>query len=138
MVRQRLKTFASSRPGRPPTAMPPYEKFDYLLANPPFGVDWRRQQKEIEWEHDKLGVDGRFGAGLPRVNDGLLFLQHMISKFEPVRPAERKHGSCLGIVFSGSPLFSGGAGRCTVVRQARGNEHALMQALSMVALTTES
>jgi type I restriction enzyme M protein len=90
---------------------PPYEKFDYLLANPPFGVDWKRQQKEIEREHDKLGFDGRFGAGLPRVNDGaLLFLQHMISKFEPVRPKEQKHGSRLAIVFSGSPLFTGGAG----------------------------
>jgi type I restriction enzyme M protein len=90
---------------------PPYEKFDYLLANPPFGVDWKRQQKEIEREHDKLGFDGRFGAGLPRVNDGsLLFLQHMISKFEPVRQSEQKHGSRIAIVFSGSPLFTGGAG----------------------------
>ena len=90
---------------------PPYERFDYLLANPPFGVDWKRQQKEIEREHEKLGFDGRFGAGLPRVNDGaLLFLQHMISKFEPVLPKEQKHGSRLAIVFSGSPLFTGGAG----------------------------
>jgi len=90
---------------------PPYEKFDYLLANPPFGVDWKRQQKEIERERDKLGFDGRFGAGLPRVNDGsLLFLQHMISKFEAVRPKEHQHGSRLAIVFSGSPLFTGGAG----------------------------
>ncbi len=90
---------------------PPYEKFDYLLANPPFGVDWKKQAKEIEAEHDKLGFSGRFGAGLPRVNDGaLLFLQHMISKFEPVLPAQQKHGSRLAIVFSGSPLFSGGAG----------------------------
>src|ERR1700683_850754 len=89
---------------------PPYEKFDYLLANPPFGVDWKREQKEIQREHDKLGFSGRFGAGLPRVNDGaLLFLQHMISKFEPVRPREQKHGSRLAIVFSGSPLFTGGA-----------------------------
>lgn len=89
----------------------PYDKFDYLLANPPFGVDWKRQQKEITDEHKKQGFGGRFGAGLPRVNDGaLLFLQHMISKFEPVLPAQRKHGSRLAIVFSGSPLFSGGAG----------------------------
>lgn len=87
------------------------EKFDYLLANPPFGVDWKRQQREIEDERRRLGFAGRFGAGLPRVNDGaLLFLQHMISKFEPVNPAERKHGSRLGIVFNGSPLFTGGAG----------------------------
>lgn len=90
---------------------PPYDKFDYLLANPPFGVDWKRQQRELQREHDKLGFAARFGAGLPRVNDGsLLFLQHMISKFEPVLPEQRKHGSRLAIVFSGSPLFTGGAG----------------------------
>jgi type I restriction enzyme M protein len=87
------------------------ETFDYFLTNPPFGVDWKKQQKEIQNEHDKRGFDGRFGAGLPRVNDGsLLFLQHMVDKFEPVRPAEHKHGSRLAIVFSGSPLFTGGAG----------------------------
>ena len=87
------------------------ETFDYFLTNPPFGVDWKKQQKEIKQEHDKRGFDGRFGAGLPRVNDGsLLFLQHMVDKFEPVRPAEHKHGSRLAIVFSGSPLFTGGAG----------------------------
>ncbi len=87
------------------------ETFDYLLANPPYGVDWKRQQKDIQREHDKLGFAGRFGAGLPRVNDGsLLFLQHMISKFEPVLPDQHKHGSRLAIVFSGSPLFTGGAG----------------------------
>ena len=87
------------------------ETFDYFLTNPPFGVDWKRQQKEIRQEHDQRGFDGRFGAGLPRVNDGsLLFLQHMWHKREPVQPAERKHGSRLAIVFSGSPLFSGGAG----------------------------
>ncbi len=89
----------------------PYDKFDYLIANPPFGVDWKKQQREIEREHEKLGYAGRFGAGLPRVNDGaLLFLQHMISKFEPFRPAQQKYGSRLAIVFSGSPLFTGGAG----------------------------
>ena len=87
------------------------ETFDYFLTNPPFGVDWKKQHKEIQQEHDKRGFDGRFGAGLPRVNDGsLLFLQHMVAKFEPVRPAEHKHGSRLAIVFSGSPLFTGGAG----------------------------
>jgi type I restriction enzyme M protein len=87
------------------------ETFDYFLTNPPFGVDWKKQQKEIVAEHEKRGFAGRFGAGLPRVNDGsLLFLQHMISKFEPVLPEQHKHGSRLGIVFSGSPLFTGGAG----------------------------
>ncbi len=87
------------------------EKFDYFLTNPPFGVDWKKQQKEIQREHKKQGFGGRFGAGLPRVNDGsLLFLQHMIDKFEPVLPDQGKHGSRLAIVFSGSPLFTGGSG----------------------------
>ena len=87
------------------------ETFDYFLSNPPFGVDWKKQQKEIQAEHDKRGLDGRFGAGLPRVNDGaLLFLQHMWSKREDVKPVEHKQGSRLAIVFSGSPMFSGGAG----------------------------
>ena len=87
------------------------ETFDYFLTNPPFGVDWKRQQRELRQEHDRRGFDGRFGAGLPRVNDGsLLFLQHMWSKREPVRPGEQKYGSRLAIVFSGSPLFTGGAG----------------------------
>lgn len=89
----------------------PYKSFDYLLSNPPFGVDWKKQQREIQREHEKLGFAGRFGAGLPRVNDGaLLFLQHMTSKFEPVRESEHKYGSRLAIVFSGSALFTGGAG----------------------------
>ncbi|CCH55575.1 type I restriction enzyme M protein [Fibrisoma limi BUZ 3] len=89
----------------------PNATFDYLIANPPFGVDWKKQQKEIIREHEKLGFAGRFGAGLPRVNDGaLLFLQHMISKFEPVDEANQRYGSRLAVVFSGSPLFTGGAG----------------------------
>lgn len=87
------------------------ERFDYFLSNPPFGVDWKKQQKEIAREHEKRGFDGRFGAGLPRVNDGaLLFLQHMWSKREEVKPAQHKEGSRLAIVFSGSPMFTGGAG----------------------------
>ena len=87
------------------------ETFDYFLTNPPFGVDWKKQRREIRQEADQASFDGRFGAGLPRVNDGsLLFLQHMWDKREPVRPKERKHGSRLAIVFSGSPLFTGGAG----------------------------
>ena len=89
----------------------PADTFDYFLSNPPFGVDWKKQQKEIQREHDKSGFDGRFGAGLPRVNDGaLLFLQHMWSKREDVKPKEHKEGSRLAIVFSGSPMFTGGAG----------------------------
>lgn len=89
----------------------PHDRFDYLLANPPFGVDWKKQQKEVKREHEKQGFAGRFGAGLPRINDGaLLFLQHMISKFEPYQPTQNKFGSRLAIVFNGSPLFTGGAG----------------------------
>ena len=87
------------------------DRFDYFLTNPPFGVDWKRDYDEIKKEHDKRGFGGRFGAGLPRVNDGaLLFLQHMTNKFEPVLPDQQKYGSRLAIVFSGSPLFTGGAG----------------------------
>ena len=87
------------------------ETFDYFLSNPPFGVDWKRQHKKINDEHDKLGFAGRFGAGTPRVNDGaLLFLQHMVSKFERVDHSKNHHGSRLAIVFNGSPLFTGGAG----------------------------
>ena len=87
------------------------EQVDYLLANPPFGVDWKKQQRQVKEEHQKEGFGGRFGAGMPRVNDGsLLFLQHMVSKFEPVAPNQRQFGSRLAIVFNGSPLFTGGAG----------------------------
>ena len=87
------------------------ETFDYFLTNPPFGVDWKKQRNDVRNEHEKLGFAGRFGAGLPRVNDGsMLFLQHMLHKFEPVRPEKHQHGSRLAIVFSGSPLFTGGAG----------------------------
>jgi type I restriction enzyme M protein len=87
------------------------EKFDYMLANPPFGVSWKQQEKFINDEHATLGFNGRFGAGTPRVNDGsLLFLQHMISKMSPYKPEEKKEGSRIGIVFNGSPLFTGDAG----------------------------
>ena len=81
--------------------------FDYMLANPPFGVEWKQQQRHIEHEKDNLGYEGRFGAGTPRINDGaLLFLQHMISKMRG--PSDG--GSRIGIVFNGSPLFTGDAG----------------------------
>jgi type I restriction enzyme M protein len=83
------------------------EKFDYMLANPPFGVEWKQQQHAIQHEHDSLGYSGRFGAGLPRINDGsLLFLQHMISKMQH----PDNGGSRIAIVFNGSPLFTGDAG----------------------------
>ena len=81
--------------------------FDYMLANPPFGVEWKQQARFIEQEHNSLGYEGRFGAGLPRINDGsLLFLQHMLSKMR----AAKEGGSRIGIVFNGSPLFTGDAG----------------------------
>jgi len=83
------------------------QRYDYLLANPPFGVEWKKVEREIRDEADKLGFAGRFGAGLPRINDGsFLFLQHMISKLK--RPEDG--GGRLAIVFNGSPLFTGGAG----------------------------
>jgi type I restriction enzyme M protein len=83
------------------------QHYDYLLANPPFGVEWKKVQQVVEDEHAKLGFAGRFGAGLPRINDGaFLFLQHMLSKLK--RPEEG--GGRLAIVFNGSPLFTGGAG----------------------------
>src|SRR3989338_2565815 len=82
------------------------EKFDYMLSNPPFGVEWKKIEEGIVKEHETLGFSGRFGAGLPRISDGsFLFLQHMISKMRPENGGDR-----LGIVFNGSPLFSGGAG----------------------------
>ena len=83
--------------------------FDYMLANPPFGVEWKQQERDIRQEADTLGFDGRFGAGLPRINDGsLLFLQHMLSKMQPVD--DGAGGSRIAIVFNGSPLFTGDAG----------------------------
>lgn len=80
------------------------ESFNYMLSNPPFGVDWKKAQKTIKKEADDKGMSGRFGAGMPRINDGsFLFLQHMISKM-------KADGSRIGIVFNGSPLFTGAAG----------------------------
>ncbi len=83
------------------------ERFDYLLANPPFGVEWKKVQDEVRSEARMQGFNGRFGAGLPRINDGsFLFLQHMIAKMK--RPEDG--GSRVAIVFNGSPLFTGAAG----------------------------
>lgn len=82
------------------------EKFDYMLCNPPFGVEWKKYQAPIKDEAEEKGFDGRFGAGLPRISDGsFLFLQHMISKMK----APKDGGSRIGIVFNGSPLFTGDA-----------------------------
>ena len=83
--------------------------FDYLLSNPPFGVEWKSQQKKVIHEHEQRGHAGRFGPGLPRVSDGsLLFLMHLISKMQPVKNGQG--GSRLAMVLNGSPLFTGGAG----------------------------
>ncbi|GLK79084.1 type I restriction-modification system subunit M [Methylopila turkensis] len=82
-------------------------RFDYMLSNPPFGVEWKKVEKQVRTEHEQRGFDGRFGPGLPRVSDGsLLFLMHLLSKMRL-----REEGGCrFGIVLNGSPLFTGGAG----------------------------
>jgi len=81
--------------------------FDYSLANPPFGVEWKKQQDFVEREHKDRGFDGRFGPGTPRVSDGsLLFLLHLVKKMRPTQDG----GGRIGIVFNGSPLFTGNAG----------------------------
>lgn len=83
------------------------KKFDYMLSNPPFGVEWKKIEKEVRREAEQQGYNGRFGPGLPRVSDGsLLFLMHLISKMRPAKDG----GSRFGIVLNGSPLFTGGAG----------------------------
>ena len=83
------------------------QKFDYMLSNPPFGVDWKKIEGDIKDEHTQKGFDGRFGAGLPRVSDGsLLFLLHLISKLRDTADG----GARIGIILNGSPLFTGGAG----------------------------
>jgi type I restriction enzyme M protein len=84
-----------------------HKKFDYMLSNPPFGVEWKKVEKEIRKEHEQQGFNGRFGPGLPRVSDGsMLFLLHLLSKMRPANEG----GSRFGIVLNGSPLFTGGAG----------------------------
>ncbi|HEY9859764.1 MAG TPA: class I SAM-dependent DNA methyltransferase [Candidatus Obscuribacterales bacterium] len=88
----------------------PDKQFHYMLANPPFGVEWKPEEDFVKEEHKEQGFSGRFGAGLPRINDGsLLFLQHMISKMRPA-PEQGGEGSKIAIVFNGSPLFTGDAG----------------------------
>ncbi|WP_066334021.1 type I restriction-modification system subunit M [Azohydromonas lata] len=83
------------------------QKFDYMLSNPPFGVEWKKVEKVVRQEHEQRGFDGRFGPGLPRVSDGsMLFLLHLLSKMRPAQDG----GSRFGIVLNGSPLFTGGAG----------------------------
>ncbi|MGP5524820.1 type I restriction-modification system subunit M [Glutamicibacter arilaitensis] len=83
------------------------QQFDFMLSNPPFGVEWKKIQPQIQKEHELHGFDGRFGPGLPRVSDGsLLFLLHLVRKMRPVHEG----GSRIGIVLNGSPLFTGNAG----------------------------
>ncbi|QHG65901.1 type I restriction-modification system subunit M [Pseudomonas putida] len=94
----------------------PGKRFHYMLANPPFGVEWKPEEDYVREEYSTHGFYGRFGAGLPRINDGsLLFLQHMISKMhQPPKLVDGKNeggdGSKIAIVFNGSPLFTGDAG----------------------------
>lgn len=90
----------------------PDAKFDYMLSNPPFGVEWKKVEKDVRDEHER-GFAGRFGPGLPRINDGsLLFLLHMISKMKPAKSGngDAAQGTRLCIVLNGSPLFTGDAG----------------------------
>jgi type I restriction enzyme M protein len=83
------------------------QQFDFMLSNPPFGVEWKKIQPQIQKEYELHGFDGRFGPGLPRVSDGsLLFLLHLVRKMRPAHDG----GSRIGIVLNGSPLFTGGAG----------------------------
>lgn len=90
------------------------DRFDYMLSNPPFGVDWKKVESAIKDEHTQKGFDGRFGPGLPRVSDGsLLFLLHLLSKlrdYDANDTQSGKNGGRIGIILNGSPLFTGGAG----------------------------
>lgn len=107
-------------------------KFDYMLSNPPFGVEWKKVEKEVRKEHLEKGFDGRFGPGLPRVSDGsMLFLMHLISKMRPAVDG----GSRFAIVLNGSPLFTGGAGSGESEIRRYVLENDLLEAL--IALPTD-
>jgi len=107
-------------------------KFDYMLSNPPFGVEWKKVEKVVRQEHEQKGHAGRFGPGLPRVSDGsMLFLLHLLSKMRP----EREGGSRFGIVLNGSPLFTGGAGSGESEIRRHVLENDLLEAI--VALPTD-
>lgn len=101
-------------------------KFDYGLSNPPFGVEWKKSEKEVKEEHERLGFAGRFGPGLPRISDGsLLFLLHLVSKMrEP-----EKGGGRIAIVLNGSPMFTGGAGSGESEIRKWVIEHDLLEAI---------
>jgi len=83
----------------------PRMKFDYQLVNPPYGYDWKKDKKAVKSEAAR-GFGGRFGAGVPRIDDGqMLFMQHLIARMNDPKDAQ----SYIGIIMNGSPLFSGGA-----------------------------
>src|SRR5699024_10852455 len=87
-----------------------HEKFDYMITNPPYGVEWRPAKEAEEAEHEDHGISGRFGAGLPRIGDGqLLLLQNLVAKMKPVID-QNPNGSRIAIIMNGSPLFTGDAG----------------------------
>ena len=113
------------------------DKFDYMLSNPPFGVDWKKVEGEIKDEHKLKGADGRFGPGLPRVSDGsLLFLMHLLAKMRDYDPNDPdKNGGRIGIIFNGSPLFTGGAGSGESEIRRHILENDLLEAI--VALPTD-
>jgi type I restriction enzyme M protein len=113
------------------------DKFDYMLSNPPFGVDWKKIEEKVSEEHKVKGFDGRFVPGLPRVSDGsLLFLMHLLSKmrdYDANDPA--KNGGRIGIILNGSPLFTGGAGSGESEIRRYILEHDLLE--TIVALPTD-
>ena len=110
----------------------PGEVFDYMLSNPPFGVEWKKVEKDVRKEHEQQGFNGRFGPGLPRVSDGsMLFLLHLIAKMRPAKDG----GSRFAIVLNGSPLFTGGAGSGESEIRRHVLENDLLEAI--VALPTD-
>ena len=113
------------------------DKFDYMLSNPPFGVDWKKVEGQIKKEHKLKGAGGRFGPGLPRVSDGsLLFLMHLLSKMRDYdRNDSGKNGGRIGIILNGSPLFTGGAGSGESEIRRHILENDLLEAI--VALPTD-
>jgi type I restriction enzyme M protein len=113
------------------------DRFDYMLSNPPFGVDWKKVEGDIANEHKLKGYGGRFGPGLPRVSDGsLLFLLHLLSKMRDFDPnAKDKNGGRIGIILNGSPLFTGGAGSGESEIRRHILENDLLEAI--VALPTD-
>lgn len=114
----------------------PTMRFNYMLSNPPYGVEWKQVEKHVREEHAEQGALGRFGPGLPRISVGsLLFLLHLISKMQPVDRTTGHGGSRIGIVFNGSPLFTGGAGSGESEIRRHILENDLLEAI--VALPTD-